>query len=167
MDGTLKEVLRFATSDDIETLRKMRVRYLQEDMGGLTSEQEQQILAQLAEYFSKHLGKDCFAALVEVDGQAVSFALLSLFEKPANANYLTGITATLFSVYTLPDYRRRGYSTRVFRLLIDKAKQCGASYIELKATKAGKPLYETLGFSEYHSCCTEMRLCFISGESPQ
>ncbi len=160
------DTLRFAGREDATMLTDLRMAYLREDFGGLTPERETVLAGQLQEYFAAHLGNDCLAVLLELDGQAVSTAVLLLCEKPASPSFPTGKTAQLLNVYTLPNYRRRGYSTRVLKLLLETARQKGASYIEVSATQDGKPLYETLGFTEYRSRYTGMRLDLINGVQP-
>ncbi len=158
------EVLRFAQAADIKTLIKLRIDFLDEDYDGLTPQQKETIAAQLGDYFILHLGRDCFVSLLEIDGRVVSTAMLVLYECPANPSFPTGKTGILYSVYTLPAHRRRGYSTRVVKSLIQKAREQGASYIDLSASKDGKPLYELLGFTEPQSRYTEMRLNLLEKE---
>lgn len=140
-------VIRKAAFADIDTLIRLRIGYLAEDIG-LSREEETTIKSQLVTYFTKHIGDDFIAVLAETDGKAVSTAFLVINELPANPHFLSGKTATILNVYTVPEYRRLGIATRVLRHIIDIARQQNVSLIDLNASAAGKPLYNMLGFKE-------------------
>lgn len=153
--------IRNATLDDTALLISLRIDYLIEDRGHLSDEEEQSIRSQLTTYIAQHIGRDFIAILAESDGQVVSTAFLTIAEKPANPAFITGKTGTLLNVLTYPEYRRRGIAAEVVRQIIREAKQKGVSYIELSATEDGKYLYEKLGFSEFKSHYTPMRLQLV------
>lgn len=140
-------IIRKAAFTDIDTLIRLRIGYLAEDIG-LSPDEENTIRAQLVTYFTKHIGEDFIAVLAETDSKAVSTAFLIITEKPANPFFLNGKTATILNVYTIPEYRRLGISKRVLGHIIDLARQSNVSSIDLNASATGKPLYKMLGFSE-------------------
>jgi len=45
-----------------------------------------------------------------------------------------------------PDYRRRGFGTRLMQAALEHLQRIGVNSIKLDATPAGRPLYESLGF---------------------
>ena len=49
--------------------------------------------------------------------------VLVINKLPANPHFLSGKTATILNVYTVPEYRRLGIATRVLRHIIDIARQ--------------------------------------------
>jgi len=49
-------------------------------------------------------------------------------------------------VLTHPDFRRRGFATRLLTLAIERADQVGIRTLKLDATEQGQPLYSSLGF---------------------
>ena len=153
--------LRLATTKDLEALISLRLAYLRTDYATLFPQQEQQIMAQLKEYFPGHLGRDCFAYLAEEQGAAMACAFLILSEKPANPSFPTGKIGTLMNVYTLPAQRRKGYARALLERMIADSRQMGLSYLELKATEDGLPLYQKLGFSQEASDYTPMRLVLV------
>jgi len=153
--------IRKATTDDIDTLIKLRIDYLTEDFGSLAPEVESAIRQQLAAYFPKHINVDFIALLAEEDNCVVSAAFLAVAEKPANPVFITGRTGTLLNVFTYPPYRKQGFATMILNLIIDEAKKMNLSLIDLSATPDGKPLYSKLGFTETKSRYTEMRLRLI------
>lgn len=152
--------LRKATISDIPLLIKLRIDFILDEKGTLTTEQETAIKNQLQTYFAKHIpAGTCIAILAEANGEVVSTAYLSTFEKPANTAFPTGITATIYNVLTYPDHRRKGIATKVINKIIEEAKQTNISRIELSATESGRPVYEKLGFKK--SSYAEMSLRII------
>lgn len=156
--------LRMATADDIENLVKIRFDYFAAEAFTVSAEEKECIAAQLYDYFNNHLQIDFFAALIEIDATLASTAFLAIAEKPANLSFPTGKTGTILNVFTYPPYQKRGYATKALQLLIAKAKQQNLSYLELSASKKGKPLYQKLGFAERDfakAFTTEMRMSLL------
>jgi GNAT superfamily N-acetyltransferase len=59
---------------------------------------------------------------------------------------LTEVLAYLHSVYTEPDYRKRGLAQRIVQTMIDACREKGLKRVNLHASPAGHSIYETLGF---------------------
>lgn len=148
---------RLANKTDIPSLVDLRLAYLCEDFPNQTVKQSQMIKDQLPDYFHRRLGNDLLVFVCEEDARIVSTVFLLITEKPANPNFPTGLTGTVLNVYTLPQYRKRGYATRLMELAIREAGLQNLSYLELKATKAGLPLYRKLGFISEESKNQSMR----------
>ena len=151
-------VYREATKSDIETLINLRLEYLISDRGSLSEKEKNQITDQLINYLGRNIDETFTAILAEINGEIVSTAYLSISEKPANPSFITGKIGTILNVYTKPQFRKQGISTKVLAMLIDKAKKYNISKIELSATEMGKSLYERLGFREKQSKYTNMQL---------
>ncbi|WP_455618134.1 GNAT family N-acetyltransferase [Eisenbergiella sp.] len=151
-------VYREATKSDIETLINLRLEYLISDRGSLSEKEKKQITDQLINYLGRNIDETFTAILAEINGEIVSTAYLSISEKPANPSFITGKIGTILNVYTKPQFRKQGISTKVLAMLIDKAKKYNISKIELSATEMGKSLYERLGFREKQSKYTNMQL---------
>ncbi len=79
-------------------------------------------------------------------------------EKPANTHFISGKTAMLMNVYTLPEYRRKGIASILLKRIISDAGKEGISCIDLTATAMGKPLYLKNGFHECSNGHTNMRI---------
>lgn len=62
--------------------------------------------------------------------------------------WLTGTTAGLYNIATLPAYRGRGLGYAVTAALMDLARDLGCTEAVLHATELGRPVYERLGFVE-------------------
>lgn len=148
-----------ANADEIPALVDLRIAYVEEDCGILTEDTRQKLLSVLPEYFEKHLNRDIFVYTAK-DGSIVSCAFLVITERPANPNFITGRTGTVYNVYTLPNYRRNGLAKRVMQELLSDSEKFRLDFVDLKATKDGYHLYDTLGFKEAVSEYTYMKKYF-------
>ncbi len=64
----------------------------------------------------------------------------------------------LLNVLTYPQYRRQRLAAAVIGRIIDEAKQCGVSSIDLFAADDGKVLYKTLGFRDTRHPAMRLKL---------
>ncbi len=85
--------------------------------------------------------------VAEDDGKLIGCASLSYIEVMPTLKHPTGIRAHLMNVYVKEEYRRQGIARQMIKLLIDEALLRGVTEITLDATEAGRPLYESLGFT--------------------
>ena len=149
--------LRKVDVNDIELIIKLRMDYFAADNVIMSPEEKATIIAQLRDYLPKHIADGTFIGIVaEEAGEVLGVAFLALAEKPANPAFITGKTGTILNVLTFPQHRRQGIATKVICRIMDEAKRCGVSNLDLSATESGRPLYEKLGF--YESKHTAMRL---------
>jgi len=80
--------------------------------------------------------------ILEVDGEAAAMARFSTLEE--------GI-GEVNNVYTRPEFRRRGYTTRIMNTLEETARNYGFSILRLDTAGFNKPaqnLYKKLGYYE-------------------
>lgn len=68
--------------------------------------------------------------------------LLPTFSHP------TGKRAHIMNVYTRAQFRRRKIAENMMERLISEAREKGVTEISLDATVSGRPLYESLGFTQ-------------------
>lgn len=94
------------------------------------------------------------AWVIETQGQILACGALLVLLYPPNPIDPSGRTARLYSMYTLPEYRRKGLARRIALKAIDYCKAQGIKRLALGASPMGKPLYESLGFRP----TSEMRL---------
>ena len=106
------------------------------------------------------MNRDCVVYLAEEDGRTAGCVFFLLINKPASPLFITGKTGTLMNVYTLPEFRRRGIGQHLVNMAIEDGKAWDLSYIELRATKCGYPLYKKLKFIEDKSIYMSMKLSF-------
>ena len=149
-----------ANKNDIDELIRLRLAFITEDSGALSSRQEQCIEEQLRDYFNRKLEKELIAFVARDEKRIVAVAYLLLMEMPANARLQNGLYGEVLNVYTLPEYRGKGLCTTLMQLLIEYGKKCGLGCIDLSATENGYPIYAKLGFKEKEQNYKDMRLIF-------
>lgn len=144
-----------ASIEYCEQLVKLRILYLTEDHGTLSSEDTKRISDSLPDYYKKHLNKDLFVYICRNENEIVSCCFLLVTEKPANPDFINGKTGTVLNVYTKPEHRKKGYARKLIESMLADAKTMELDYVELKATEDGYSLYKDVGFddiiSKYHN----------------
>ncbi len=144
-----------ADINDIPELVQLRLNYLAEDHGGLSAEETERISASLPDYYMRRLNKELFVFTARNEGRIISCCFLLVTEKPANPDFLNGLTGTVLNVYTEKPFRRQGIAGDLIKAMLEDAKEMGLDFVELKATEDGYPLYKKLGFadavSKYHN----------------
>ena len=141
-------IVRKTTEKDMKLLVQLRVDFLMDQNPEKTLENKNQLIDNLYSYFEKAIMRNEFIAVVaEEDGRAVSTAFMSIAERPPRPGNSSNRVGTIYSVYTYPEYRRKGIATKVLQLLLQEAKKDNVATVDLSATADGKPLYEKLGFT--------------------
>ena len=91
--------------------------------------------------------------VLALDGDnVVGCASMSYMRIMPTFSHPTGKRAHLMNVYTRNEYRRQGIARKMVQMLIDDAWNRGATEISLDATTMGRPLYESLGFTDSKEC---------------
>lgn len=140
-------IVRKTTEKDVELLVQLRVDFLMDQNPEKILENKNQLIDNLYSYFEKAIMRNEFIAVVaEEDGRAVSTAFMSIAERPPRPGNSSNRVGTIYSVYTYPEYRRKGIATKVLQLLLQEAKENNVATVDLSATADGRPLYEKLGF---------------------
>jgi predicted GNAT family acetyltransferase len=133
---------------DINTLIKLRFDYISTERE-LSTEDKSKLTPKLREYFKEYMTQENFTAYVmEIDGEIVSAAFLIIDERPPGLNNQNGRYGTIMNVFTYPAHRGKGYATSLMNSLIIDADNIFVSVLDLYSTKAGKNLYEKLGFKD-------------------
>ena len=145
-----------AGKNDIPQLTQLRIDFLKVDHPDMSEETEKTLKTNITDFFEKHLCKDVVVFIARDDasadtqtsphGKIVSTAILNIIEKPANTSYIHGRVGEVNSVYTIPEYRRRGYALQLIKNLVEYSKENQIDRVDLKATKMGAPIYLKAGF---------------------
>ena len=141
---------KIATNDDIELLMSSRLEMLKV-VNNLPKDYEytDEIINESRDYF---LNGDQVTVLA-LDGDIVAgCASMSFMRIMPTFSHPTGKRAHLMNVYTRSEYRRQGIAREMVNMLIDETWKRGATEISLDATKMGRPLYESLGFTNSTEC---------------
>ena len=141
---------KIATNDDIDLLMSSRLEMLKV-VNNLPQDYEytDEIVSESRDYF---LNGDQVTVLA-LDGDVVAgCASMSFMRIMPTFSHPTGKRAHLMNVYTRSEYRRQGIAREMVNMLIDETWKRGATEISLDATKMGRPLYESLGFTNSTEC---------------
>ena len=136
---------KIATNDDIELLMSSRLEMLKV-VNNLPAyyEYTEEIVRESRDYF---LNGDHITVLAVDDGEVIGCASMSFMWIMPTFSHPTGKRAHLMNVYTRSEYRRQGIARKMVQMLIDETWKRGATEISLDATTMGRPLYESLGFT--------------------
>lgn len=93
-------------------------------------------------------------SVIEDDGLIVATACATLHN---SAGIYKEPSATISGVYVLPAHRSRGYARAVTENIIDWCRSHGCASVRLIASPMGRPLYESMGFTDG----SEMRLKLV------
>lgn len=159
-------IFETAQKSDIPQLTQLRIDFLKVDHSDMSEETEKTLKANITAFFEKHLNKDSVVFIARDDviddsagdtlGKIVSTAILNIIEKPANTSYIHGRVGEVNSVYTIPEYRRRGIALQIIKNLVEYSKENQIDRVDLKATKMGAPVYLKAGFEITEDTHTNM-----------
>jgi GNAT superfamily N-acetyltransferase len=151
-------LLREAVPSDISVLVKHRC-WMFDDMlvnqkVGFTAADVDAMEAPYEAYLQEHFGGLVRAWVVEDGGQVVASGAILFNNWAPRPGDHTGKSALLHSVYTDPAYRRQGQARRIMDAMLAECARLGLHTVNLHASDAGRPMYETMGFKQ----TSEMRL---------
>jgi GNAT superfamily N-acetyltransferase len=142
-----------ATADDLEALARLRWAMQVDRVPDHPSDQEawNTYLAAYRDAFADQISHGGFEAWLAEDGStAISCVVLLWWRTPPVFDQLVRRRGMVSSVYTLPEYRRKGISRKLMLMLIARAKELQIRRLVLWASEMGRPMYEGLGFEPSH-----------------
>lgn len=86
------------------------------------------------------------AWLIAEEGGALLACGAAFFRGGRSGTALTGMTAMLAGIYTVPECRGRGLARAITERLMEICRTRGCRTVRLRASVAGRSLYESLGF---------------------
>jgi GNAT superfamily N-acetyltransferase len=138
--------VRPATLDDLDVLVHQRLAMFT-DMGVPIDEQA------IAPAFARWLGETMPAHgyrawLVETgSGEVVAGGGATIIPWPPGPEHAGSRLAFVYNVYTEPAHRRRGLGRLVMEAIHEWCRSAGIAVVALNASRAGQPLYESMGYS--------------------
>ena len=131
------------TEDKIDIFIQMRINQLLEE--GATADID--LTPALRDYYLRHLSDGTFVSWLALDGdQIIGTSGMSFVEKPPYFGCPSGRIGLLSSMYTHPDYRRRGIAKELLSRVVSEARQYGCGTVQITASDMGVLLYTNFGF---------------------
>lgn len=152
--------IKYANEYRINEVIDSRVAYFKEAYKDFSEDQEIELRNNLREYFSFHLGRDCFIVLAIIDNKAIASAILNVFSRAPNRRIFNGKYAEIYGVFTIKEERHKGYATALVKELINASDRMDMSFVTLEASEDGKSVYLNCGFVESESEYTSMKYYF-------
>ena len=134
---------RRLVEDDLETFINMRITQLREE--GAT--EKLNLIPALMDYYHRHMADGTFVSWLAVDGEKIiGTSGMSFVEKPPYFSCPSGKIGLLSSMYTDPDYRRRGIAKELLHRVVEEARDYGCGSVQITASDMGVLLYTDFGF---------------------
>lgn len=136
--------LRVVTS--MPTLMRWRQEVIRHVFG---EEPSKRLLVANRRYYREHIADGSHIALVaSIDGEDVGCGAVCLTDELPSPDNPAGHCAYLMNIYVREPFRNQGIAHAIVSRLIEIArdKECGKIYLE--TTDNGRPVYQSLGFTD-------------------
>ena len=132
------------TKDRLDTFIQMRIRQLREE--GATEDID--LVPALRDYYNRHMADGTFVSWLAIDGdRIVGTSGMSFVEKPPYFGCPSGKLGILSSMFTDPEYRRKGIAKQLLSRVVDEARTYGCGTVQITASDMGVKLYTAFGFT--------------------
>lgn len=156
-------VYRKLTKKELDTFIQMRIRQLREE--GATEDID--LVPSLQDYYRRHMADGTFVSWLAMDREKiVGTSGMSFVEKPPYFGCPSGKMGLLSSMFTDPDYRRKGYGREGLMLLMNAARNNGiiVLYDDIALDNIAVKLFKGVGFTEdYRTDEYIMLKCDLTG----
>lgn len=134
---------RKLTESDLDTFIQMRIIQLREE--GATEDFD--LVPTLKDYYQRHLADGTFVSWLALDGEKIiGTSGMSFVEKPPYFGCPSGRIGLLSSMFTNPNYRRRGIAKELLHRVVEEARVYGCGTVQITASDMGVKLYTAYGF---------------------
>ena len=134
---------RRLTENELDTFIEMRINQLREE----GAKEDIDLRPALKDYYLRHLADGTFVSWLAFDGEKiVGTSGMSFVEKPPYFACPSGKIGLLSSMFTNPDYRRKGIAKELLSRVIKEAKNYGCGTVQITASDMGVKLYTDFGF---------------------
>lgn len=137
------------TEKEIDRVIKLRIAQLTDEYTseGKTVPENVDLDKALKDFYTRNLAAGTYVSWLAFDGdKIVGTSGMSFAEKPPYFTCTTRKLGILSSMYTDPDYRRKGIATELLDRVVKEAKDHGCGTIYITASDMGVKLYESYGF---------------------
>ena len=134
---------RRLTERELDNFIDMRIHQLREE----GAKEDIDLVPALKDYYQRHMADGTFVSWIALDGNTmIGTSGMSFVEKPPYFGCPSGKIGLLSSMYTDPDYRRKGIAKELLSRVIKDAKVYGCGMIQITASEMGVKLYTDFGF---------------------
>ena len=131
------------TENELDWFISMRINQLREEGAGENID----LAPALKDYYMRHMADGTFVSWLALDGnKIIATSGMSFVEKPPYFGCPSGRIGLLSSMYTDPDYRRRGIARELLARVIKDAREYGCGTVQITASDMGVKLYSDFGF---------------------
>ena len=131
------------TKKELDTFIQMRIRQLREE--GATEDID--LVPALQDYYNRHMSDGTFVSWLAMDGdRIVGTSGMSFVEKPPYFGCPSGKMGLLSSMFTDPEYRRKGIAKELLSRVVEEARAYGCGTVQITASDMGALLYTDFGF---------------------
>lgn len=131
------------TEKELDTFIQMRIRQLREE--GATEDID--LAPALWDYYNRHMSDGTFVSWLAMNGERiVGTSGISFVEKPPYFGCPSGKIGLLSSMFTDPEYRRRGIAKELLSRVVEEARRYGCGTVQITASDMGVLLYTDFGF---------------------
>lgn len=131
------------TEKELDTFIEMRIDQLREE----GAKEEIDLAPALKQYYMRHMADGTFVSWLAFDGnKIIGTSGMSFVEKPPYFGCPSGKIGLLSSMFTNPDYRRKGIAKELLSRVVNEAREYGCGTIQITASDMGVKLYTDFGF---------------------
>lgn len=131
------------TENELDTFIHMRINQLREE----GAKEDIDLVPALNEYYTRHMLDGTFISWIAIDGnKIIGTSGMSFVEKPPYFGCPSGKIGLLSSMFTDPDYRRKGIAKELLSRVINDARDYGCGTVQIAASDMGVKLYTDFGF---------------------
>ena len=135
---------RRLSKEYLETFIQMRITQLREE----GAKEEIDLVPALRDYYDRHMAEGTFVSWLAFDGEKIiGTSGMSFVEKPPYFGCPSGKMGLLSSMYTDPDYRRKGIAKELLDRVVKEGKAYGCGTVQITASDMGVKLYSAYGFT--------------------
>ena len=140
-----------ATVENIQVVVDCRIEFLTGLLGNQSQESRDELEKELKLFLRRAIADNTYLCFFAMSGNAVAgIGGMAIREQPGNFKNPSGRVGYVMSMYTRPEFRKKGICTSILKMLLAEAGKIGITAFELHATKEGALVYEKNGF-QIHS----------------
>ena len=142
-------VYKKLTDAELDTFIHMRITQLTEEytVAGKSVPEGVDLESALKDFYHRHMADGTFASWIAMDGdRIIGTSGISFVEKPPYFSCPSGKLGLLSSMFTNPEYRRRGIAKELLDRVVGEARNYGCGSVHITASDMGVKLYSAYGF---------------------